>query len=397
VTLGLLALGCAGSKPDLNPLASDVARLQDEARALSADSTSTLLVESSEALSRKSEAARSQNEWDTASMALEEAHSAGTASLAAAMAHRWQDEADECRRTTAEVRREWQDAIRMLEQTEKVAEREARGVVRMAPGIATGDPFPKKVQPPIETVPDPGTISEASQSWKMTAHLFGVPTADLDGAVIAALAVAETPKVEPEVRDHHLRQAAWSVLELAYRVEGEAARQDCGEALNEALELAGYRDQALWAMVDLERGMKDSARGELEEERRRLADREQALYESLKQFEGKFATIRREARGTIMSLSDILFDFGKADLRRDAELNLAKIAVIIQQYPEMQILVEGHTDNIGSEEYNLELSEKRAQAVYAFLVSQEVSEERMETKGYGFSQPLASNTTATQG
>jgi outer membrane protein OmpA-like peptidoglycan-associated protein len=147
-------------------------------------------------------------------------------------------------------------------------------------------------------------------------------------------------------------------------------------------------------MVDLERGMKDTARSDLEEERARQADREQKLYESLKQFEGKFASIRREARGTIMSLSDILFDFGKSELRREAELNVAKLSVILQQFPEMHITVEGHTDNVGSEEYNLKLSEKRAKSVLDFLVREGVTAERMELKGYGMSQPVASNETA---
>jgi outer membrane protein OmpA-like peptidoglycan-associated protein len=140
--------------------------------------------------------------------------------------------------------------------------------------------------------------------------------------------------------------------------------------------------------------MKDTARSDLEEERARQADREQKLYESLKQFEGKFASIRREARGTIMSLSDILFDFGKSELRREAELNVAKLTVILQQFPEMHITVEGHTDNVGSEEYNLKLSEKRAKSVLDFLVKEGVTPERLKLKGYGMSQPVVSNESA---
>ncbi len=140
--------------------------------------------------------------------------------------------------------------------------------------------------------------------------------------------------------------------------------------------------------------MKDTARRQLEDERSRMEDRQSQLYGSLKQFEGKFASIRREARGTIMSLSDILFDFDRATLRRDAELNLAKVAVILDQFPEMHITVEGHTDNVGAEEYNLKLSERRAQAVRDFLVSQGVEAARLDTRGYGMSQPVASNETA---
>jgi outer membrane protein OmpA-like peptidoglycan-associated protein len=393
VSLLFLVTGCGSTRPDLNPMASEVARLQDEIQGLSADSTSAAFLDHSKALSRQSETARAGDQWDAASRALTEARSAGRVALTAAMAHRWQEEADGCRRATAETGREWQDAVRVLEQVEKVAGRQARGVVRTVPEIATGQPLPKLIARPTNERPDPVAIGEASQAWKMAAHRYYVPTADLDGAVISAVTLAESSDIEESVRDHQLRLAVWAVLELGYRVRGEAARLDCADALTDALELANYRDRALWAMVDLERSMKEGARNELEEERQRLADREQALYESLKQFEGKFASIRREARGTILSLSDILFDFGKAELRRDAELNLAKVAVILQQYPEMKILVEGHTDNVGSEKYNVELSEERAAAVYTFLGEQGVSGDRLETKGYGFSQPMTSNAT----
>jgi outer membrane protein OmpA-like peptidoglycan-associated protein len=326
-------------------------------------------------------------------MHLEEARAAASVAIAAAVARRRQTEADSCLRQAADMRREWQDAVRMLEQTEKVAGRAARGVPRTVTAAASGPDLPPLTLAPRDTTPVRKHVESGFQSWKAAARQFRVPGADLDGRLIGALTAADAPELEPAVHDHHVRMAAWCTLELAYRVRAEAARRQCTASWEEALELAGYRDQALWAMVDLERSMKEGVRRELDEERERMADREQALYESLKQFEGEFAKIRREARGTIMSLSDILFDFGKAHLRRDAELNLAKMAVIFQQFPEMSILIEGHTDNIGSEEYNLKLSERRARAVYDFLAEQGIPEDRMETKGYGLSQPVETNAT----
>jgi len=289
------------------------------------------------------------------------------------------------------VHREWQDAVRMLEQTERVAGRTARGVPRTSPEPAAVSRV--RGTPKFETLFDPEAIEAAAREWKLAAERLEVPVADLEGEVLDGIATAAAPKIGPKVRDHQLRRASWATSEMEFRVAAEASRQACADAMKRALELASFRDQTLWSMVDLERSMKDSAREQLEEERQRLADREQSLYDSLRQFEGKFATIRREARGTIMSLSDILFDFGKAELRRDAEINLAKVAVILVQFPEMDIQVEGHTDNIGSEDYNLKLSERRAAAVFAFLSEQGVSEERMTTRGYGMSQPVASNET----
>jgi outer membrane protein OmpA-like peptidoglycan-associated protein len=369
-------------------LESDVARLQSEARSLVGDPGSKKLLDDSMALS--SSAAEPETPPAVAVARLTEARAAAAAAIAAAGAAAREADADSCRRRAADMRREWQDAVRMLEQTEKVAGRTARGVPR------TVSPSPSNPElPPLtgDTTLTRTSVESVFQAWKAAARRYRVPSADIDGAVIQALTAADAPDLEPSMREHHLRLAAWRSLELGYRVHQEAARRQCAESWEEALELAGYRDQTLWAMVDLERSMKEGVRRELDEERDRMADREQSLYESLKQFEGQFATIRREARGTIMSLSDILFDFGKAHLRREAELNLAKMSAILQQYPEMSILIEGHTDNIGSEEYNLKLSEQRAQAVYDFLAEQGIAAERMETKGYGLSQPVETNAT----
>jgi outer membrane protein OmpA-like peptidoglycan-associated protein len=372
-------------------LSGDVARLQSEARSLAADPVSLKYLEDSTTLSAI--AANSETKPHAAVMVLKEARAAAAVAIAASGSAAAEAEADSCRRRAADMRREWQDAVRMLEQTEKVAGRTARGVLRTVPEAAAGPELPPLTLAPRDSTPVRTHVESGFQAWKAAARRYRVPSADVDGAVIQALTAADASDLEPGVRDHHLRLAAWNALELAYRVRREAARRRCTESWQEALELAGYRDQTLWAMVDLERSMKEGVRRELDTERERMADREQALYESLKQFEGQFATIRREARGTIMSLSDILFDFGKAHLRREAELNLAKMSAILQQYPEMSILVEGHTDNIGSEEYNLKLSEQRAQAVHDFLAEQGIDPGRMETKGYGLSQPVQSNAT----
>jgi len=131
----------------------------------------------------------------------------------------------------------------------------------------------------------------------------------------------------------------------------------------------------------------------LDQLRAEAKTRQDELYNALSQMEGKFASIRRDARGTIVSLADILFDFDKATLRRDVEFNLVKIATILNQFGEMKVLVEGHTDSVGSEEYNLGLSKRRAQAVYDFLVTQGVTASRMTWDGYGESRPVADNDT----
>jgi outer membrane protein OmpA-like peptidoglycan-associated protein len=382
---------CAGAPPTPGTLGPEVRRLQDEARSLAGQGDAARDLDRSVALSDRAGAKGVDAAAST--RYLEEARGAALAALAATVRVRREDEADSCRHAAADAYRDWQDALRMLVQSERVAERAARGVTRTEPPEVEQEPLPDPVPAPPDTTPDPEALSLGMEAWTLAARRLDVPVSDLQGRILDALSAAQAPKIDPEVRDHRLRLAGWAWLEMAERVRAEAARREARDSLERAILLSNDRDQALWAMVDLERSMKDTARNQLEEERQRQADREQKLYESLQQFQGKFASIHREARGTIMSLSDILFDFGKADLRRDAELNLAKVAVILSQFPEMKIVVEGHTDNVGSEEYNLKLSERRATAVSDFLISQGVDEARMDTKGYGMSQPIESNAT----
>jgi outer membrane protein OmpA-like peptidoglycan-associated protein len=92
-------------------------------------------------------------------------------------------------------------------------------------------------------------------------------------------------------------------------------------------------------------------------------------------------------------MSDVLFDFDKATLKPDAREKLAKLSGIALAYPGLKLAVEGHTDSIGSDEYNLTLSEKRAGAVRDYLVSQGLSEGIVTAQGFGKANPVASNDT----
>ena len=91
--------------------------------------------------------------------------------------------------------------------------------------------------------------------------------------------------------------------------------------------------------------------------------------------------------------SALLFDFGKATLRTETKTNLDKLAEILQKYPDTNILVEGDTDSVGSEEFNQKLSEQRAQAVANYLASLNVSHNRLMTIGYGETRPTDTNLT----
>jgi outer membrane protein OmpA-like peptidoglycan-associated protein len=103
---------------------------------------------------------------------------------------------------------------------------------------------------------------------------------------------------------------------------------------------------------------------------------------------------RDTARGLIVSMSDVLFDFNQATLKPGAKLRLAKISGIILAYPDLKLEIDGFTDNKGTPAYNMGLSERRAKTVRDFLVSQGVGADAVNTKGFGESNPVASNATA---
>jgi OmpA-OmpF porin, OOP family len=89
----------------------------------------------------------------------------------------------------------------------------------------------------------------------------------------------------------------------------------------------------------------------------------------------------------------VLFDFDKSDIRPDAHPFLDEVVTILSRETQLRVEVQGHTDNIGSAQYNLDLSRRRADAVKKYLVSHGIASERLTTQGYGFSDPVASNDT----
>jgi outer membrane protein OmpA-like peptidoglycan-associated protein len=132
---------------------------------------------------------------------------------------------------------------------------------------------------------------------------------------------------------------------------------------------------------------------------RRVAEQANAaLAQALTQLRSlvvEITNLRETSRGLVISLSDILFDVNKATLKPGADQNVRRIAAILKQYPDKQISVEGHTDNTGSDAINQPLSENRAASVRAALVAGGVDPSLITSKGFGSSQPVTSNATAS--
>jgi len=106
------------------------------------------------------------------------------------------------------------------------------------------------------------------------------------------------------------------------------------------------------------------------------------------------ATITRVGEGIKITFdSGILFDVDKSNLRPEAVTNLQKLAVILNKYEDTEVLIEGHTDSDGTNEYNRDLSIRRAQSVATSLSTNQVNASRFTIMGYGEEQPIADNST----
>jgi outer membrane protein OmpA-like peptidoglycan-associated protein len=139
------------------------------------------------------------------------------------------------------------------------------------------------------------------------------------------------------------------------------------------------------AQTDLDRAAREKSQVEAEKTELRAT--------LLRQFNAILQT-RDTARGLIVNMSDVLFDTGKYSLRPLAREKLAKVAGIVSGHPGLRLDVEGHTDSVGSDDYNQRLSEQRGSAVRDYLTQQGMPVSSVTTKGFGKTQPVASNDTA---
>jgi outer membrane protein OmpA-like peptidoglycan-associated protein len=103
---------------------------------------------------------------------------------------------------------------------------------------------------------------------------------------------------------------------------------------------------------------------------------------------------RDTPRGLVVNMGDVFFDFGKYDLRPKARDKLAKLSGIILAHPGLNLAVEGHTDNVGSDEVNQKLSEQRAGSVRGYLVGQGLADSTVTSQGFGKTNPAVDNGSA---
>ncbi len=202
--------------------------------------------------------------------------------------------------------------------------------------------------------------------------------AEADARAAQDLATQAQAQSDEDARRRAQAEAAQAEAErqqAASRAQQEQAVADAGAARQAAEDASRQKEEA-------ERQAQEAVQQKEEMRARLLAQLNQVLQ------------TRDTARGLIVSMPDVLFDFNKHTLKPEARERLARVSGIVLAYPDLKLQVEGYTDSIGSEEYNQTLSEKRAEAVRDYLVGSGVSMNNVAAQGMGKSDPVADNNTA---
>jgi outer membrane protein OmpA-like peptidoglycan-associated protein len=234
---------------------------------------------------------------------------------------------------------------------------------------------------------------------------------DLDAAraALQQAEAAEQQKAPPEVVDHlgylamrHAQAGEARVSEARARQEVargqeernrillEARTRDAQNAQAQALN-AQAQAQNAQAQAQSAQAQAESSRAQAEIARDQALAAQQQLADTQKQLADLQA--KKTDRGMVLTLGDVLFDTGQATLKPGADLVLGRLSKFLSANPQTRIMIEGHTDSRGTDEYNQALSQRRAQAVADALTARGVPSDSVRTLGRGKAYPVASNDT----
>jgi outer membrane protein OmpA-like peptidoglycan-associated protein len=190
---------------------------------------------------------------------------------------------------------------------------------------------------------------------------------------------AEAEKQQAEAEKQKMQAELAAAKEAQARAEAQKAQADAEKAQAEAQ----AKQQDAQAQAEREKEAAEKAEREKQELRATL----------LAQF-NKILETRDSPRGLVVNLGDVLFATAKYDLRPEARERLAKLSGIVLAHPGLNLTVEGHTDNVGSDAFNQTLSEQRAQSVRQYLIDQGLDAGTITAQGFGKTMPVADNSTA---
>jgi outer membrane protein OmpA-like peptidoglycan-associated protein len=191
----------------------------------------------------------------------------------------------------------------------------------------------------------------------------------------AAVSKAEKPQKD-KVLSSHLVWVADRKVDIASALAQSNYLESQRKGISEARESARLDSRTREA---------DNARNEVD----RAHQKNEELQRQIAELNAK-----ETERGLVVTLGDLLFQTGRSELRSGTASNLTRLAAFLNEYSDRTVVIEGHTDSIGDENYNMGLSERRAFAVQAFLVAQGVAVSRLQASGKGEVYPVASNDSA---
>jgi outer membrane protein OmpA-like peptidoglycan-associated protein len=200
----------------------------------------------------------------------------------------------------------------------------------------------------------------------------------------AERASADQARMKADEARHQAEQAQAAAMAASAQAEKDRAAAEAARAAALAQQQAAQADaeKARLAAQQANSALQQSEAEKVEMRRKLLA-----------QFNAILET-RDSARGLIVNMSDVLFDFNQSTLKPGAREKLAKVSGILLAYPGLRVAIEGHTDSIGTDQYNQTLSEKRASNVRDYLVAQGISMNNLSAMGMGKANPVASNDNA---
>lgn len=205
----------------------------------------------------------------------------------------------------------------------------------------------------------------------------------------AAVVIAEQPLPEDDAAlGEHRVYMATQAVSIA------TARATTRYAEDQRLRLGEERDAARLEARTLEVG---KARDEADMARSSEAAATALAAQQGAEYQRKIDELQAEItdRGVVLTLGDVLFATGSAELQGGASSNLNKLVGFLNEYPERSVQIEGHTDNMGSAEYNQGLSQRRADSVRNYLTQQGIASQRLSAEGMGLNRPVANNDTST--
>jgi outer membrane protein OmpA-like peptidoglycan-associated protein len=217
----------------------------------------------------------------------------------------------------------------------------------------------------------------------------------------AARAAADESARQKALADAQAAQSAQQAALSAQRAAEEKAKADAARAQEEVerlkaeqARLSADEQQHQAELARLQAQQSEQKAQEADRLRAQAEQQQQQLRQQLLQQFNVILETRDTARGLIVNMSDVLFDFNKYTLRPAAREKLAKISGIILSHPGLRLEVDGYTDSVGSEDYNLKLSDQRAGGVRDYLLGEGIAPDNVVSKGFGKDNPVASNDTA---